>query len=445
MKKIYYKKFLPTRRVKVTNFKGVSLDGYSKSLPIEYSLKQENLKVLNGALVSSLSPKSVDLVFDEKINKIIPYNENGLKLLVVLESKNYILKMQDGSVIKSQISKTCDIHSAAVYRYGEDNFVILATSNGLKKLQNEVIEDCEITTNFATICNHFYRIFGAAEQSTKLLFSDDFAPFNWAQGIDEGGYINLSFENGNINDLISFNQNLIVCQEDGFTKITAYSEQDEFVVKTITSPNNIKKSSVANCGDVIMYATNKGLGVFDGYNCVTVCEELAGFLEDREVTAVATGNYCYFLCKAQNDSIKDNFIIAYNLVFKNYHFITCDKAYFLCKVKFENTEKVLLCYENEIKMLSDESNNSSKIWASGKIDFGSPAEYKLLKRIVFGGDSIIDLKINADGKNYFYNISGQRATLLNLKGKEFEIEIVPKGININVPSPVIEYSVLEEN
>ncbi|MDP0919570.1 hypothetical protein Q6272_31480, partial [Klebsiella pneumoniae] len=82
---------------------------------------------------------------------------------------------------------------------------------------------------------------------------------------------------------------------------------------------------------------------------------------------------------------------------------------------------------------------------SGKIDFGSPAEYKLLKRIVFGGDSIIDLKINADGKNYFYNISGQRATLLNLKGKEFEIEIVPKGININVPSPVIEYSVLEEN
>ena len=255
----------------------------------------------------------------------------------------------------------------------------------------------------------------------------------------------MSFENGNINDLISFNQNLIVCQEDGFTKITAYSEQDEFVVKTITSPNNIKKGSVANCGDVIMYATNKGLGVFDGYNCVTVCEELAGFLEDREVTAVATGNYCYFLCKAQNSSIEDNFIIAYNLVFKNYHFITCDKAYFLCKVKFENAEKVLLCYENEIKVLSDESNNSSKIWASGKVDFGSPAEYKLLKRIVFGGDSIIDLKINADGKNYFYNISGQRSTLINLKGKEFEIEIVPKGININVPSPVIEYSVLEEN
>ena len=59
MKKIYYKKFLPTRRVKVTNFKGVSLDGYSKSLPIDYSLKQENLKLLNGALVSSLSPKAL--------------------------------------------------------------------------------------------------------------------------------------------------------------------------------------------------------------------------------------------------------------------------------------------------------------------------------------------------------------------------------------------------
>ena len=86
------------------------------------------------------------------------------------------------------------------------------------------------------------------------------------------------------------------------------------------------------------------------------------------------------------------------------------------------------------------------MWQRDKsIDFGNSADFKLLRRIEFGGNTIIDLKIAVDGKNYFFNITNKRSQLLNLKGKEFEIEIAPKGRNINVPSPVIEYSVLEEN
>ncbi|MDE6967347.1 MAG: hypothetical protein K2P12_01700, partial [Clostridia bacterium] len=329
------------------------------------------------------------------------------------------------------------------YKYGEENYLVVATDKGLKKFQNGNFEDSEIDTNFDKICNHYYRIFGAQANSTKLIFSDDFAPFNWNESYDEGGYINLPQEKGNITDLISFNQSLVVCQEDGFSKITAFSEQDEFTMKTISSPCNVKSGSVADCGDYIMFATTKGLGILDGYTTKTICEELAGYLKKCEVKGVAVDDYCYFLCKNKENSIADVFIIAYSLTHRNYHFINCHNANTIEACKFNSKDYLLIIEDKEIKFLSSNSNSDNKIWLSGSLDFGSPSEEKLLRKIEFGGKTIIDLRISADGKNYFFNISHQRSQLLNLKGRNFEIEIIPKGKNISVPSPILEYQLLE--
>lgn len=445
MKKNYYKKTLPIKRVKLSNFKGVSQEWYSKTTPIDFAVAQENLKTLNGALVASMSPQKLDIVFEDKIKKVIPYYENDLKLIVVCANKCFLLQTENGTQTKTELAFDFEIFDSTLYKYGEESYLILATDKGLKKFSQGAVEDSEISVQFAKICNHFYRIFAVSRDSTKLEFSDDFAPFNWNQSIDEGGYINLSFDNGNITDLISFNQHLIACQTDGFTKITAYSEQEDFVIKSINSPNNIKNGSVVNCGDFIMYATNKGLGVFDGYNCKSICEGLSGFLKNCDVQAVATSEYCYYLCKNNGGDIFDNFIIAYDLAYNDYHFITCKDASSLVKVKYNGKEYVLVVEGNFLSLLSADSNGENKIWKSGLIDFASPAEYKLMKNIVFGGSTIIDLKITVDDKNYFFNISHKRSCLLNLKGKQFVFEIVPKGRNINVPSPVLEYSVLEEN
>ncbi len=76
MKKNYYKKTLPIKRVKLSNFKGVSQEWYSKTTPIDFAVAQENLKTLNGALVASMSPQKLDIVFEDKIKKVIPYYEN---------------------------------------------------------------------------------------------------------------------------------------------------------------------------------------------------------------------------------------------------------------------------------------------------------------------------------------------------------------------------------
>lgn len=444
MKKIYYKKSLPIKRAKVANFKGISEDYFSKTVPVDFAAKQENLMVVNGVLVGTQYPKDLGINFDQPVKNVFPIYQNGVMLFCDLGSKVCILSTVNGEIVRTEFDISFDIYSATYYKYGEQSFLILATSDGLKKFENGAIVDTEVDVRFEFICNHFYRIFASRHNSTRLEFSDDFAPFNWNTGIEEGGYINLPFERGNIICLMSFNQNLIVCQEDGFLKITAYSVQEDFLVKTISSPACIKKGSVADCGDFIMYATEKGLGIFDGYDHKLICEELAGILKKCQVEVAKAAEYCYFLCKF-SDMQKDNLIIAFNLVKKNYHIITCDEANKIFMVKVNGEEKLLILYTNFLKMLSDDSNSANKVWKSGVLDFDNPAEYKLLKNIEFGGKTILDLKINVDGRNYFFIVSQhKRSFLLNLKGKEFEIEIVPKGRTISLPSPVLEYQVLEE-
>ena len=363
--------------------------------------------------------------------------------MVVCEHSTYILETVNGEFVKTPLQVDFKILDSTRYKYGEEDYLILATDNGLKKFEKGIVSDTEVNYNFDKVCNHYYRIFAAGKNTTKLEFSDDFAPFNWTQSIDEGGYINLTFENGNITDLISFNEYLIASQTDGFTKIVGYSEQEDFVVKSVESPNNIKSNSVVNCGDYIMYATNKGFGIFDGYNCKSINEELSSFLKDYNVQAQACNEYCYFLCKNTTDEFAENYIIAYDLVRKDYHFISCADAKFIQTVKVNSVENLLVVYDNQIKVLMDNTNSETKVWQSGVIDFDKPEGEKLLKKIVFGGKTIIDLKITVDGQNYFYSISNKRSVLLNLKGKEFILQIEPKGINIAVPSPVLEYQVLE--
>lgn len=444
MKEIYYKKTLPTRKVKLANFKGVSIRWYSKNLPVDLALKQDNLKTINGVLVAAKSPKQLEIDFDDKIVDIIPFVDGLVKLLVVCESSTYILEKSDSGFLKTNLQTDFNILDSTHYKYGDEDYLILATDNGLKKFEKGVISDTEVNLNFEKVCNHYYRIFAAGKDTTRLDFSDDFAPFNWSQSIDEGGYINLTLENGNITDLMSFNEYLIVSQTDGFTKITGYSEQEDFVVKSVQSPNNIKQKSACNCGDYIMYATNKGLGIFDGYNCKSINEELADFLTDCEVQSAVANECAYFLCKKTANNFEETYIIAYDLIRKDYHFITCNGAKFIKMVKVDSVENLLICYDNSILLLADSTNSENKVWQSGVIDFDCPEEQKLLKKMVFGGKTIIDLKITVDGRNYFYSISNKRSVLLNLKGKEFVIQIEPKGINIAVPSPVLEYQVLEE-
>lgn len=441
MKEIYYKKTLPTRRVRLATFKGVSTEWYSKDVPIDYAICQENLRAVNGALVPSMSPQSCGLKFDRKILKMVPYFDGTNKLLVVLDNVLSIVENGNNGVTITNIAKNFELYDATQYKYEDESYLILATDAGLKKLQNNQVTDSVINFPFTIICNHFYRIFGAINNSMRLLFSDDFNPFNWMAGIDEGGYINMAYEQGNITDLISFHQYMLVCQESGFTRIYAYSDQTEFEVKALPSPYNIKRGSVVNCGDMVMYATDSGLGFFDGYTFKTAYESLSSFLKGANVQAAVAGEVCYFLC-TKEDEQKSN-LIAYDIVNKEYHFINHDGAKSLAKVKTADGEKLLIAYDKEIKVLKHGNNFEPKIWMSGVFDFKRPATYKLLRRLVFGGRTSINVKIVVDGKNHFYSVDKNRDLALNLKGKEFEITLQPLGADVNMSAPILEYSVLE--
>lgn len=446
MKKIAYKKSLPIRKVKLCDFSGVSLNFYSKSLPIRYGVKQENLKELNGALIATETLKKINFDLPVVPQKIITFNKNrDAKLIAICGEELYLIEKNGDNIVINNMQQPINVKAHCEYKLGAEYLLIFATDNGFYCYDGENFEHTVENLNFGVLCNHYYRIFGAEENSSKLYFSDDFNPFNWNVSIDEGGYINLPQEKGNINQLVSFNQSLLVVQEDGLTKITAFSEQDDFVIKPVISPSNIKKNSAVNCGDMVMFVSEKGLFAYNGYDCKNICEELNDFFKNKTIKGAQVGNYCYMLCSDEKNDITDSVIFAYDLTTGKYHFISCGKQKDLLLTRFNDDDFLLAYGEKFFEFLSEEDSNANRVWQSGLVDFAKPAEDKLIKNIEFGGRSIIDLKIAVDGVNYFYNISDNRRQLLNLKGKQFEFEINPKGMNICVPPPYIEYQVLEVN
>lgn len=443
MKAVVYKKTLPMRKTKLCDFKGVSFRFFSKNLPVKYAVRQENLKIENGYLVPSQTPKKIDFELDfvpqEAVNF---YGKKQEKILFLGTDKLVSLSCKNGIFEETQVEKV-DFKAFCEYKLADKYLIVFATENGLVAYDGEQFENVVKDVNFSVICNHFYRLFATEENSTKLYFSDDFNPFNWNISIDEGGYINLPQEKGTINKLLSFNQSLIVVQEDGLTKITAFSEQDDFVVKSIISPNNIKKDSVVCCGDVMLFVSEKGLCVYNGYDCKNICPEIADFFKGKIVKGVYVAGYCYFLCYEEKKNINDSIIFAYDLQSGLYHFITCGKQKQISSVRFENDDYVLLYGDKFLEYISEKENNKMRVWQSGAVDFGRPCEEKIVKNIEFGGNTIIDLKVTVDGVNYFYNILQNRRQILNLKGKQFEFEIKPKGMNICISPPYIEYQILE--
>lgn len=445
MKKVYYKKVPTTIKAKLTDFTGVSEENFSTSLPIKYAKKQVNLKEENGKLVKSkyFSTALDNLPYIIKKIFVVKKTNGDSNFLLECENKLILIDIYTKPLTMMEFKEFFHINSACNYQFGNENYMIFATDKGLVKFCDYAFEESEIKNQFEKIVNHYYRIFGVEKKSLTLRFSNDFEPFNWDVNLLDGGYINMPSDKGQIIDLISFNQNLIVVQEHGLSKITAFSNQEDFVMKEIPAPKNIKKSSIVNCGEYFLFVCEKGLMLCNGYECKSIFGELTSILAKKQIEGVYADDNCYFLLKDKDELVSD-IILAVDMKRNNYHFVDSNKKIdHIEKGRKLGVESLFAVCKNDILQLGN-FDGARMVWQTGKIDFDSSEEYKLLKNIYIGGNTIVDLKINADEKYYYYSISKQRRQTVNLKAKQFELQLSPKGTSISLPIPIVEYQLLKE-
>ena len=122
----------------------------------------------------------------------------------------------------------------------------------------------------------------------RLYFSDDFDPANWQISLKEGGYISFDTQMGKVVKVVSFAGHVYLFFEHGVMRLTAYNLQTEFnLQKLYLSPGAIYPSTVAVCGDRILFAASDGIFVFDGVSIKKVMEEMWELMDTDQKAAFA--------------------------------------------------------------------------------------------------------------------------------------------------------------
>ena len=461
-KKINYIRPPKTMRNLLSDFGGVSEDFYSTSVPVHFAIMQENLAEKNGVLVQSLRVKKVDgleCIVDKGALKLFAshYNkgEENLPPTLILgaSSKVWVVK-NDGASYSAVSHEHVILHDSYMEFEldGVSNTIMADSLGNLVSYDGNAFTTHAIGHNFAILCNHNMRAFACCQGENTLHFSDDFNPYNWQTSIDAGGYINLPAENGAITDIVSVNQSLIVVQERGISKVTAFTDQSEFTVKNINIENDIIGGSVVSAVDRVVYCSSMGLGLFDGYESRIYCRELSSKLSGKTISGTYLDGKCYYNIYDNSPAKMSVEILVVDVSTMKYHYISHESGDKIVGVRSGGDKCVLTYYgsddyldlaDNRLCILADDTAPSSMIWRSGEIDFGKSGVYKVIKNIVFGGESKIAFRIICDGDGYSYTVGEERRVLINLKGKEFQFELKPQGHKIKVPSPIIEYQVLD--
>lgn len=153
---------------------------------------------------------------------------------------------------------------------------------------------------------HYERLFATSKGSETLRFSDDLDPTNWSESLSDAGFIELVDERGKLEKVLSFNDYLYVFRERGVSRVYASSsDQRNFYVNHLfTAGGSIIPSTIAICGDKIIFAATDGLYAFDGSSTVRKLENLFPLFNfSSSVACFHAGKY-YLAAKLDFDGEK---------------------------------------------------------------------------------------------------------------------------------------------
>ncbi|MDE6293738.1 MAG: hypothetical protein K2L88_03850, partial [Clostridiales bacterium] len=337
----------------------------------------------------------------------------------------------------------------------------LMTWNGRK------IIEYKNSPSISSMALHYERLFVTSrDERTKVFFSKNLDPTQWEIGVDGGGFIELLDERGFLNKVVSFGSYLYIFRDYGISRVTAYGDQSEFsVVNMFVTAGRIFPSSIAVCGNCIMFLASDGLYRFDGYDCKRVLPDISTQIRPNDNCACAyyDGKY-YLACNMTfgdfwrigsevNTSHKTNALIVYDPSSGEYSLSRGLDIRYMKSCTY-NGEDFLMCCESGKGGVVERgaalfTTKLSARWNSAVIDMGAPDKLKTLTNVHFenkdnGSSMEVSLGIYVDGELYEMYI--KRPTCgdinLNLKGRKFMFTIETSAAESNVSPLSIKYSMV---
>ena len=344
---------------------------------------------------------------------------------------------------------------AVNYRYNGEDILLLATeTDKLYYLKGDTAYSSDDAPKFASITIHSERVFGCVNGSkTRLWFSDDFDPTNWDVNGQDAGFIEFADECGNLIKVISFLGYLYVFRDYGIFRLTAFGDQDTFVLKKVfTDTGRIYKNSIVQAGDKIIFLADEGLFAFDGYDVVRIARELPVVKnKDSAVGAYLEGKY-YLAAETDIDSslvvsgATNNVVVIYDMFEKSICMIAGVDVRAMREVKTESGA-MLTCvfdtgFKNKIGMISTSgklfSNNLKKIYATPFSDMGVWGA-KTVRELIIKTAYPITVTVKLDANSYDFELSAStkpQRIIVEKSGQTFGVEIVSTEQNLSI-APIV--------
>ena len=307
---------------------------------------------------------------------------------------------------------------AVNYNYKSEDVLLLAAEDiGMFVVRADRVTYLDKAPKFTSIAVHNERVFGTLnEKKNQVWFSDDFDPNNWTISSTEAGYIDFADDLGNAIKVVSFLNFLFVFRDYGIMRLTAYGDQNDFMMKKVfTDTGRIYKDSIVLCGDKIMFCAEDGVYAFDGYDAVKVGKEFPKIIDKKTVRAGYLENKYYLACKlGQPGDLTNDSVIRFDTETKDISVLTDVKVAGFCCLKSAK-DATLLCYfsdenKNKLGMMSESGKVfetvTAKVYESPENTLGSPY-YKTIRGASVFTEYPITLKVILDGKEYKFNIAAK--------------------------------------
>ena len=381
------------------------------------------------------------------------YNSSGNpvhKVLIYCTDKYLYVCPFGGGTFTKLTATTFDSDPVGVlYNFNGKNVMIFSKSGGgiciFDGTKLTIVPDApEITS----MCIHFERLFVTTPgYRNALWFSDDFDPTNWNVSLSEAGFIEMDDAGGDLIKVVSFGDYLYVFRTFGITRISAYTDQRQFVATNLfINSGRIFADSVIVCGDCILFMATNGLYRFDG---VTTQKISTGF-EKRlaadyvYVKGMYFNGYAYIRVKVYYDGTASvqllrldprtlEAVLMNGATLSDFMIIDCDGAYQLYgtspiinRVCALNTEDKTM-FDNPLKM----------IWENGESDFGVPA-LKTLTKFTFYSKGKVKVSFTVDGVKHTYTVEGSDKPIVlkpYLKGVKFKLRFDAAAVNARIAAP----------
>ncbi len=267
-----------------------------------------------------------------------------------------------------------------------------------------------------------YGIYGGVLKSGRLFAADKTAKykirwsgtgggFDFEEGLNGAGWLNLKSGLGAIKNLVVYGENIAVLRELGITVISAYGNAETFkeFERSYYVPY-IRSNTVAQTDGKLLFFTSRELYCFDGAKAYSLNCRLSQNISSPK-NAVAAGSV-YFVCGVYKPT-GEQCVFAYDT--------QRDSAYIIdCKAGALLSAGDVYAYLTEGGACMLQTANEFE-FISGAADFGSPYR-KTLKNLEICCKEPVDITVASDSEERLFK-GVKNCLRLHMTGYSFKISV----------------------